>query len=114
MQKLFDLFNKLGYEYFRQGSLTDEDYLDSFFTFWNYDTPSTSFYDNDEKRYIERIQVCFYTNKAELIYSVMEQFVTEAKKVGFVVSKRAYDVPADKDNYYGRLVNIDIIHKEDQ
>lgn len=110
MNELFNLFEKLGYGYFRQGSLTDETYPNSFFTFWNYDTPSTSFYDNDEKRYIERVQVCFYTNDAKLIYSVMDQFVIEAKQAGFVVSKRAYDVPADKENYYGRLVNIDIIH----
>lgn len=113
MQEVFNLFESMGYPYFRQGSLTDETYPNSFFTFWNYATPNLSFYDNQERRYVERIQVCFYTNDANLIYSVIDLFIAEAKKVGFVVSGRAYDVPADKDNYYGRLVNIDIVHKED-
>ena len=113
MQDLFNLFEQMRYPYHRQGSLSDDNYPNSFFTFWNYSTPGLSFYDNEEKRYVERIQVCFYTNDAKLIYTVIDQFITEAKKVGFVIANRPYDVPADKDNYYGRLVNIDIIHKED-
>ena len=113
MQELFNLFEKIGLPYFRQGSLSDEDYKDSFFTYWNINTPNTSYYDNNETRYIEDVMIYFYTNDAKLIYSKMDEFIEEAKKAGFVVTSRAYDTPADKDNYYGRLVRINIIHKED-
>lgn len=113
MQELFNLFDEMGYEYFRQGSLADEDYLDSFFTFWNYDSPNLKIRDNVSKVFSEHVMVYFYTNKASLIYSVMDDFITRAKLKGFKVEGRAYDTPADKENYYGRLVRIKIIHKGD-
>lgn len=111
MQELFNLFEEIGLPYFRQGSLSDKDYKPSFFTFWNIDTPNDSFYDNAEHRFIEYVQVGFYTNDASKIYSVMENFIEQAKRKGFVVQGRAKDANADKDNYFGRVCYIRIIHK---
>lgn len=111
MQELFNLFEEIGLPYFRQGSLSDEDYKPSFFTFWNIDTPNDSFYDNAEHRFIEYVQVGFYTNDANKIYSVMDEFIAKAKSKGFVVQGRAKDANADKDNYYGRVCYIRIINR---
>lgn len=110
MQKLFDLFDEIGLPYFRQGSMSDEDYQPSFFTFWNIDTPSLRHRDNDEKSYVEYVQVGFYTNNAEIVYSQMDDFITRAKQKGFVVEGRAKDANADKANYLGRVCYIRIIH----
>lgn len=114
MQELFKLFEEMGYEHFRQGSLADEDYLDSFFTYWNYDSPTLKNRDNVSKVFGEYVMVYFYTNNANLIYSVMDDFITRAKQKGFIVEGKAHDTPADKDDYFGRLVNIKIISKEDE
>ncbi len=111
MQKLFDLFEEIGLPYYRQGSLSDEDYKPSFFTFWNIDTPNDSFYDNHETRYIEYVQVGFYTGNANEIYSVMDEFIKKAKERGFVVEGRAQDANADKENYFGRVCYLRIINK---
>ena len=111
MTELFALFDEIGLPYFRQGSMSDADYKPSFFTFWNIDTPNDSFYDNGERRYIEYVQVCLYTNDADLIYSQMDDFIVRAKKKGFAVQGRAHDTPADKDSYFGRFVLIKIIHR---
>lgn len=111
MQKLFDLFKEIGLPYFRQGSLSDEDYKPSFFTYWNIDTPNDSFYDNKETRFIEYIQVGFYTNKADEIYSGMDNFIEKAKAKGFVLEGRPKDANADKANYYGRVCYLRIINK---
>ena len=114
MQKLFDLFETMGYKeaegFFRQGSLSDENYPEKFFTFWNIDTPSDSFYDNEEARYNEYIQVGFYTNDAKLIYSEMEDFIERARAKGFSCT-RAKDAPSGKANYYGRICYVRIINK---
>lgn len=110
MQKLFDLFEEIGLPYFRQGSLSDDEYEPSFFTYWNIDTPNDSFYDNAEHRFIEYVQVGFYTNDARKIYSVMDNFTEQAKAKGFVVDGRPKDANADKDNYYGRVCYIRIIN----
>lgn len=113
MQELFDLFNEIGLPYFRQGSLSDDEYPTSFFTFWNIDTKNGSFYDNESKRYFSYIQIGFYTNDANLIYSQLDEsgeFYEKAKAKGFVFEGRAKDTNADKNNYYGRLCYIRIIH----
>lgn len=110
MQRLFELFDEIGLPYFRQGSVSDADYQPSFFTFWNIDTPNASFYDNSERRFIEYVQVGFYTNDASLVYSVMDDFVKRAKAKGFVVNGRPIDANAGKDNYFGRVCFIRIIN----
>lgn len=113
MQKLFDLFDKIGLPYFRQGSMSDEDYKPSFFTFWNVNTDNDSFYDNEEHRYIEYVQIGFFTNDARKIYSQLDEggeFLTKAKQIGFVFDGRARDADADKPDYYGRVCFIRIIN----
>jgi hypothetical protein len=113
MQKLFELFEEIGLPYFRQGSMSDEQYQPSFFTFWNIDTPNDSFYDNKATRYIEYVQVGLYTNDAKNIYSVMDDFIKKAKEKGFVVEGRAQDANADKESYFGRVCYLRIINKSE-
>lgn len=111
MQQLFDLFEEIGLPYYRQGSMSDADYKPSFFTFWNINTSNLRHRDNKAKEYTERVQVGFYTNDANLIYSQIDDFILKAKQKGFLVDGRAYDANADKDNYFGRVLYIEIINK---
>lgn len=110
MQDLFDLFEEIGLPYFRQGSLSDADYKPAFFTYWNIDTPQNSFYNNQLKRYNEYVQIGFYTNDANIIYSQMDDFITRARSKGFVIATMPQDANADKSNYLGRVCYIRIIH----
>lgn len=110
MKDLFDLFDEFGLPYFRQGSMSDAQYQPEFFTFWNIDTPSDSHYDNQEIRFHEYVQVGYYTNDASKIYSTMDEFTQRARAKGFTAS-RAFDAPADKDNYYGRVCYVRILQK---
>lgn len=106
MQEILNLLEEIeaekGFPYFRQGSLSDEDYPDTFFTFWNFDTPNDKFYDNEERRYHELVQIGFYTNDANLIYSEIDNFRERAKAKGFH-STRATDAPSGKDTHFGRV-----------
>lgn len=110
MQKLFELFDEIGRPYHRQGSLANQEYPPSFFTFWNIDTTNDSFYDDKEHRYIEYVQIGFYTNDANNIYSVMDDFIKRAEAKGFAVEGRARDADADDDNYFGRVCYLRIIN----
>lgn len=111
---LFDIWNEMGFPYHRQGSLTDETYPPSFFTYWNIDSDNASFYDNAERRYIEDWYVGFYTNDPNILYSTMDDFINRAKARGIVLSRRAKDVDADKDYYYGRGCTVKIIHNVEE
>lgn len=112
MQELFDLFESMGYPYFRQGSLSDDEYPNSFFTFWNYSTPTLRHRDDESKEYSYNIMVYFYTNNPRLVYEVMDEFIALAKQRGFVIEGKSYDTPSDKDNFYGRLVHTRIVKEE--
>ena len=120
MEELFSLFDEIGLPYYRQGSMSDEDYAPSFFTFWNIDTPIDMFYDNEEHRAVQYIQVGFYTNDAEKIYSQLDgkpefkedgEFRKKAKAKGFVFEGRPKDANSGRDDYFGRVCYIRIIHK---
>lgn len=111
MQKLFNLFEKIGKPYYRQGSMSDEDYKEEFFTFWNINSPSLQIRDNATRTYVEYVQIGAYTNNARNVYSLMDSFIAEAKAAGFIVEGKAHDANADKPNYYGRIVYIKIINK---
>lgn len=110
MKQLFELFNEIGLPYYRQGSMSDADYEPDFFTFWNIDTPNLQIRDNKAKSYVEYVQVGYYTNNAENIYTVMDSFIEKAKAKGFVVVGRAKDADADRADYFGRVCYIRIIN----
>lgn len=111
MQELFSLFEEIGLPYFRQGSMSDKDYKPDFFTFWNIDTPNDSFYDNESRRYIEYIQIGFYTNNSNNVYTVMDDFINRAKQKGFVTDGRARDADSGRADYVGRICYLRIIHE---
>ena len=115
MQKLFELFEEMGYKnaegFFRQGSLSTEQYPSDFFTFWNVGTPQDAHYDNELRRFNEYVRVGFYTNDASKIYSVMEDFVKRARLKGFTIAAMPQDADAGKDNYFGRVCFIRIQNK---
>ena len=111
MQRLFTLFDEIGLPYFRQGSMSDADYQPEFFTYWNIDTPQDAHYENELHRYNEYVQIGFYTNNAENIYSIMNDFIERAKAKGFIIAALPQDAPADKDNYFGRVCYIRIPNK---
>lgn len=108
--KLEKVFERTGLEYARQGSYSDEsEYPESFFTFWNYDTPEDGFFDNEAGRAIWFWKVYFYTNNPAILYSKMDEFIALAKEEGFVVEGRAHDIQSDRPDYPGRMITIKYI-----
>ena len=105
--KLEEVFQALELPYSRQGSYSsDESYPDSFFTFWNADTPEGGFYDDESHKAIWLWYVYFYTNDPLILYSQMDLFVQKAKEKGFIVEGRGNDIQSDQPDYFGRVVRI--------
>lgn len=103
------IFNDMGVEFFRQGSYGDEDYPNSFFTYWNADTPEGGFYDNEAHKCIYYWYVYFYTNNPTELYTVLDDFIERAKKEGFIVNGRGKDAPVDDKAFLGRYVEVKYI-----
>lgn len=110
--KLEQVFEKMGLEYSRQGSYSeDAEYPPSFFTFWNFDTPEDGFYDNNAHRAVWYWNVYYYTKDASTLYSKMDEFMKSAKDAGFVLDGKAHDVPSDRPDYPGRMITIKYIEQ---
>ena len=115
MNDLYELFKQLGYDglYFRQGSFTNDDWPDNFFTFWNVSSPGISYRDNKLKKYSVNLVVYFYSNDSEFIYTEMDRFEKAAKKAGFIVEGKSFDTPSGRTDYFGRAINIRKIYEEE-
>lgn len=108
--KLEQVFKKMGLDYSRQGSYTEDDeYPSSFFTFWNFDAPEGGFYDNDAHNAVWYWQVYYYTKYPETLYSRMDQFTKLAKEAGFIVEGRGEDIQSDRPDYPGRTIRVKYI-----
>lgn len=65
---LIETLEPLGFPIKLQGSLgQDEQYPDSFFTFWNNDSYDEEFYDNKEHETVWDFDLNFYSNNPALV-----------------------------------------------
>lgn len=112
---LINTLSSLGYPVKLQGSIEkNEQYPESFFTFWENDSYDGSHYDNNPINYIHNFDVNFYSIDPTLVNTVLLEAKTELKKVGFIMTGKGYDVPSDEPTHTGRGMNALIIEKESE
>ena len=101
--KLIELLTSLGYEVYRQGSFAEGDtYPDSFFTFWQTDSPDHAHYSNKDYGTEWRFDVNFYSTDQELTYTVLAAARDLLKQNKFIVPSKGYDVSSDEPTHTGR------------
>lgn len=104
---LINILSELGYPVYRQGSMSDDEiYPSTFLTFWNYDTPDHSHYDNSEYGYAWSFNIYVYSNDPELTYSVLAEARIKLKKAGWIVNGKGFDVQSDEATHTGRGLEI--------
>lgn len=104
---LITLLETFGYPVRLQGSFAEnEQYPDSFFTFWNADTTDGSHYDNDAINYVWDFDVNFYSINPTLVNTVLLEARTLLKNNGWIVSGKGYDVATDEPTHTGRAINV--------
>lgn len=112
---LLNTLKPLGYPVRRQGSLgMEEEYPESFFTFWNNETEGDGFFDNKETRIIWDYDLNFYSTDAALIYSVMKTAKELLEREGFQVGGLGHDVASDEPTHTGRGINITYLQIKDR
>lgn len=109
---LIELLESFKYPVFLQGSMAeDEDYPESFFTFWNNSSPEWHHYDNKPSGFVWDFDVNFYSTDPTLVNSMLEEARTLLKANGFIVSGKGYDLASDEPTHTGRGMNARIIEK---
>ena len=100
--KLVSELEKLGYEVFLQGSLSeDKSYPESFITYWTDDTADNAHYDNDTTAYEWYFSVIFYSNKPALVNSEPDKIRKALKAAGFMPQGKGRDIPSDEPTHAG-------------
>jgi len=104
---LIELLESFGYDVSLQGSVADEEeYPESFFTWWNNDSSDGSHYDNESQSEIFDYDVNFYSMDPALPYSMLKKAKELLKKNGFIVSGSGHSVASDEPTHTGRGMNV--------
>lgn len=101
--RLIELLEEFNYPVYRQGSLTeDEEYPDTFITYWNTDSPDHAHYDNTEYGTAWAFDVNVYSNNPEITYNLLSDIRTLLKQNKWIVPGKGYDVLSDEPTHTGR------------
>lgn len=96
-----------------QGSIsTEEEYPQSFFTFWNNSTTDEAFFDDEETQTIWDFDLNFYSTDPALVNSVLLEARQILKAVGFIPNGVGYDVLSDEHTHTGRGMNLLFIDRK--
>lgn len=105
--ELIELLERSGYPVYLQGSLNpDDNYPDSFFTFWNFDNPENEFYDNTPGGCAWGFWVYFYSTDPQLVEIVPEQARQTLRKNGWTVQGKPHDIGVDRPTHTGVFFTV--------
>lgn len=105
--ELITLLETLGYPVFLQGSVNSvDDYPDSFFTIWNYDTPEGAFYNNNAGRAVWGFWVYFYSTDPVKVAEMPEQARQLLKANDWIPQGRAHDITTDAVTHTGAFLDV--------
>lgn len=105
--ELIEVLITFGFSVRRQGSLAEnEDYPESFFTFWNNNSTDHAHYDNTEHGTEWDFDVNFYSTDPFQTYRVLADARQRLKERGFIISGKGYDVASDEVTHIGRGMNV--------
>lgn len=104
---LIEILSTFGYPVYRQGSMSDdEEYPETFFTFWNYDSPDHSYYDDEDYGTEWNFNIYVYSNAPELTYSLLSEARLALKQAGWICIGKGFDVQSDEETHTGRGLNV--------
>lgn len=105
--ELITLLETLGYPVFLQGTINSvEEYPESFFTFWNFETPEAAFYDNYPGRAVWGFWVYFYSTNPKLVETQPEAARKLLRSNDFILKGKANDISVDKPTHTGAFFTV--------
>lgn len=95
------------YPLFLHGTLdANTAYPDSFFTYWNFQTPEAAFYDDEPHRAVWGYHIYFYGTDRQTVESVIEQARSALKAAGFIPQGKSIEATSNRINYTGRMITV--------
>lgn len=111
---LIELLEGFGLPVIRQGSLApEEEYPDTFFTFWNNNEAGQSYYDNDIAMVVYDFAVNVYSTDPDRVYNLLKQARQTLKANNWIIARRGYDIQSDEITHTGRGMEVLFLSNED-
>ena len=107
---LLEILNEFGYPIYETGSMgLDEEYPETFFTYWNNSSDDGSHYDNKARSYIWDFDVNVYSNDPRKIERILLETKERLIEEGFIVGGKGHAVKSDEITHTGRGINVQYI-----
>ena len=104
---LIEVLHSFGYPVIQQGSmLPDEEYPETFFTFWNNDSSDSSYYDNGPHCIIWDYDVNIYSSDPATVYDTLRKAKEKLKVHGFNCPDNGYTIGSDQKTHIGRGTHV--------
>lgn len=104
---LIEILQSFNYPVYRQGSMSDSDsYPETFFTFWNSDSPDHAHYDDNNYGTVWGYTVNVYSSDPATTYSLLLEARQALKNNNFIVTGKGYDVMSDEPTHTGRGIEV--------
>lgn len=113
-EKLLEVLADFKLPVYLQGSLSDTAaYPPAFFTFWNPNTTSGDFYDNDETSIFWQFVLSFYSTDARQVETMLVEVKAALKAAGWIIDGAGYDVLSDEPSHTGRAIDLIFIQRKE-
>ena len=102
-EELIKILEATGYPASMQGTIGE--YPESFYTFWNFETPET-FYDNSPVNAIWGFWIYFFSTDPALVASETSAVIARLRAAGWTVAGKGEDALSDEPTHTGRRLTI--------
>jgi hypothetical protein len=102
-EALIKILEATGYPASMQGTIGE--YPESFYTFWNYETPET-YYDNNPVNAVWGFWIYFFSTDPALVESETSAVIARLRAAGWTVAGRGEDALSDEPTHTGRRLTI--------
>ena len=113
IEDLMEILSKYDVPVYKQGSMSDEEeYPETFITFWNSNSTDHSHYDNDNYGVTWDYQISVYSSDPTQTYSLIEDIRKDLKRAGWTVPGKGYDTTSDEPTHTGRAIEAIFLETE--
>lgn len=100
--KLIAVLSQYGFPVMLQGTLNpEEDYPETFITFWTDDTSDGAHFENETSSFDWAFSVMLYSSNPETVNTLPATIRAELKAAGFIPQGKGFDIPSDNPTHTG-------------
>ena len=105
--KLINTLEALGFDVILQGTLDSDDNIpEAFFTYWNWETPRSSYYDNKHSKIIGSYEVVAYGFDRTTVETMIQNAIVKLEEAGFIIDSEGEDIASNIKSQTGKMIEV--------